>query len=78
MYLGVRGKLAGWQVMRNLAENDDRLDPAGLDHLIDRAREQADVLDRLRTRAAAVVFASDRSERGGARQPDSESSQRGS
>ena len=60
MYLGVRGKLAGWQVLRGLAEDDSRLDPVGLDHLIDRAGAQADLLDRLRTRAAATVFAADR------------------
>jgi hypothetical protein len=63
MYLGVRGKLAGWQVLRTLAENDSRLDPTGLDHLIDRARDQADLLDRLRTRAAVLVFTSDQSDR---------------
>ena len=63
MYLGVRGKLAGWEVLRTLAEDDGRLDLAGLDYLIDRAREQADLLDGLRARAAVAVFTSDRPER---------------
>lgn len=61
MYLGVRGKLAGWQVLRIVAEGDGRLDQADLDRLIDRAGDQADLLDPLRRPAAAAVFAHDRS-----------------
>ena len=34
--LGVEGKAAGWLLLRRLAEQDDRLDPARLDRLIER------------------------------------------
>lgn len=54
MRLGVEGKAAGWRTLRE--SSDPRLDPVVLDGLIDRARRQADELERLRVRAAAEVF----------------------
>jgi hypothetical protein len=50
--LGVEGKAAGWRTLRVLADRDRRLDAATLDHLIARAREQADTLEELRVTAA--------------------------
>ena len=54
--LGVEGKAAGWRTMRELAPSDPRLDRARLDELISRAREQADLLEDLRVRAAARLI----------------------
>lgn len=54
--LGVEGKAAGWRTLRELAQSDSRLDPARLDELISRAREQADLLEELRVRAAARLI----------------------
>ena len=56
--LGVEGKAAGWRTLRARAETDSRLDAGRLDDLIDRARAQIDVLERLRIGAAAEVFRS--------------------
>lgn len=56
MRLGVEGKAAGWRTLRARAETDSRLDPDRLDDLIDRARAQIDVLERLRLEAAAEVL----------------------
>lgn len=57
MALGVTGKLSGWRTLRVLANADSRLDPAILDHLIERAHEQIDRLEQLETRAVAEAFA---------------------
>ena len=54
--LGVEGKAAGWRTMRELAPSDPRLDRGRLDELISRAREQADLLEELRVRAAARLI----------------------
>jgi hypothetical protein len=51
--LGVEGKAAGWRTLRELARSDQRLDPARLDELMARARDQAGLLEELRVRAAA-------------------------
>ncbi|HEX3751106.1 MAG TPA: hypothetical protein VHW06_11155 [Streptosporangiaceae bacterium] len=51
--LGVEGKAAGWRTLRELAETEPRLDRAGLDELLARARAQADQLEALRVRAAS-------------------------
>ena len=53
--LGVEGKAAGWRTLRALADGDQRLDAARLDDLISRARDQADLLEELRVRAARQV-----------------------
>jgi hypothetical protein len=54
--LGVEGKAAGWRTLRELAESDRRLDAARLDELISRARDQADLLEELRVRAATRLI----------------------
>ena len=56
MALGVEGKAAGWRSLRALAEQDDRLDQAELDRLIERAGAQRDLLERLRVDAAHRVL----------------------
>ncbi|HEY8044801.1 MAG TPA: hypothetical protein VIF35_11075 [Streptosporangiaceae bacterium] len=56
MRLGVEGKAAGWRTLRALADRDSRLDAAGLDELILRARRQADFLEESRIRAAQQVI----------------------
>jgi hypothetical protein len=53
--LGIEGKAAGWRTLRVLAGRDRRLDPAQLDELISRARQQADAVERLRVAAAGQV-----------------------
>jgi hypothetical protein len=52
--LAVDGKAAGWRTLRTLADTDTRLDPARLDELISRARQQADLLENLRISAASL------------------------
>jgi hypothetical protein len=54
--LGVEGKAAGWRTLRELARSDRRLDPARLDELIARARDQAGLLEELRVQAAASLI----------------------
>jgi hypothetical protein len=56
--LGVEGKAAGWRTLRVLADLDARLDKARLDELISRARDQADLLEDLRVRAATEAIRS--------------------
>lgn len=50
--LGVAGKAAGWRTLRQLADQDRRLDPGRLDGLIARADHQAGVLESLRSSTA--------------------------
>ncbi|MFJ4775709.1 hypothetical protein [Streptomyces sp. NPDC088762] len=50
--LGVQGKRSGWLTLRALAETDDRIDTARLARLLERAEEQAETLEELRTRCA--------------------------
>jgi hypothetical protein len=50
--LGVAGKTAGWQTLRQLADRDSRLDAGHLDELIIRADHQAGVLESLRSSIA--------------------------
>ena len=57
MRLGVEGKAAGWQTLRTLAGERTELDPARLDRLLDRAKDQSARLEELRTDAVAKVFA---------------------
>jgi hypothetical protein len=54
--LGVEGKAAGWRTLRTLADTDTRLNRDSLDELIARARQQADLLEELRIRAAAHLI----------------------
>jgi hypothetical protein len=54
--LGVEGKAAGWRTLREVAKADGRLEAGTLDELIARAREQADLLEELRVKAAAQLI----------------------
>ena len=54
--LGVDGKAAGWRILRSLADGDTRLDRQRLDQLLDRARQQSQMLEELRIRTAADIF----------------------
>ena len=56
MTLGVQGKSAAWQVLRDLADRGDLLSAEHLDHLLERARSQATELERMRSEAALKVF----------------------
>jgi hypothetical protein len=56
MVLGVSGKLAAWRTLRVLADTDPRLDPAMVDHLIERAAAQIARLEPLSLRAAVEAF----------------------
>jgi hypothetical protein len=55
--LGVEGKAAGWRTLRVLADSEPRLDAARLEGLLSRARDQADLLETLRVRAADEILA---------------------
>ena len=54
--LGVEGKAAGWRTLRTLADTDSRLNRDRLDGLMARARQQADLLEELRVRAAVHLI----------------------
>ena len=54
--LGVQGKEAGWLSLRQVADRYAALDPAELDRLVARARDQATELEELRRQCAAVVL----------------------
>ena len=56
MLLGVRGKAAGWQALRIVADHDDRLLVDELDALIARADSQLEVLEQIRREVAVEVF----------------------
>jgi hypothetical protein len=59
--LGVEGKAAGWRTLRRLADKEMQLSSGHLDELISRARQQADILEELRIRAADRIIAGERS-----------------
>ncbi|MGW0706367.1 hypothetical protein ACWD4G_10445 [Streptomyces sp. NPDC002643] len=54
--LGVEGKAALWQTLRELADHEDRLDPNLLDTLLDRAHRQQGTLEELRRREIGEAF----------------------
>ncbi|MEU0195886.1 hypothetical protein ABZ250_39730 [Streptomyces afghaniensis] len=56
MGLGVEGKTAGWQTLRDLAATDARLDARQLDDLVERARRQRATLEELRRAQVQVAF----------------------
>jgi hypothetical protein len=58
LWLGVKGKAAGWRSLRSLAERDGRLDADRLDDLLARAERQSDTLETLRVGIAERVLAS--------------------
>ncbi|MER6032209.1 hypothetical protein [Streptomyces sp. NPDC001851] len=55
--LGVEGKAAGWQTLRRLSATDQRLDPARLDTLLERARQQQARIEEWRVRQAEEALA---------------------
>ncbi|MGV9254611.1 hypothetical protein [Streptomyces sp. NPDC003697] len=54
---GVTGKACAWEVLRRLAEHDERLDVQQFDALLERARAQLRTIDELRLRQAEETFA---------------------
>lgn len=54
--LGVEGKTAGWQALRELADGEERLDPQRLDDLLERARRQQSTLEELRRREVPAAL----------------------
>ncbi len=54
--LGVEGKAAAWETLRELADTDERLDPHQLDNLLERARGQQSRLEELRRRQTGRAF----------------------
>ncbi len=57
MRMVVQGKTSAWRTLRGLAHTDSRLDGARLDRLVDRAEQQAALLDRLHRGAAGEALA---------------------
>ncbi|MCK9925896.1 hypothetical protein MXD62_01755 [Frankia sp. Mgl5] len=56
LWLGVNGKSRLWRSLRAVAAGDNGLSPQLLDHLLDRARQQADDLEDLRMQAVEEAF----------------------
>ena len=54
--MAVEGKAAGWQTLRRLTASDQRLHPALLDSLLERARRQQDTVEECRVRQADTVL----------------------
>ncbi|MEU1011200.1 hypothetical protein [Streptomyces sp. NPDC005890] len=54
--LAVEGKAAGWTTLRRLAPSDERLDPALLDTLLDRAERQQDAVEEWRVHEAETAL----------------------
>lgn len=54
--LGVEGKSALWQALRELAADEERLDARLLDDLLERARRQQGTLEELRRRQVRAAF----------------------
>ncbi|MFJ9821789.1 hypothetical protein ACIRU3_42425 [Streptomyces sp. NPDC101151] len=54
--LGVEGKAAAWQTLRRLSATDERLDPALLDRLLERAQRQQETVEEWRIRQAQAVL----------------------
>lgn len=53
----VHGKLLGFRTLRQVAQDDPRVDPAEIDHLCERARDQQERLEALRQEAVERAFA---------------------
>ncbi|MEU7057989.1 hypothetical protein [Streptomyces sp. NPDC046197] len=56
LHIGVEGKACAWQILRQRADHDDRLDAHQLDHLLERARGQLRTIEDLRMAQAAETF----------------------
>ncbi|MFE9906477.1 hypothetical protein [Streptomyces achromogenes] len=55
--LGIEGKTACWQILRRLDATGERLDPARLDTLLERARRQQETIEEWRVRQAEEALA---------------------
>ncbi|MDX6227075.1 MAG: hypothetical protein QOI76_465 [Frankiales bacterium] len=62
MRIALEGKRAGWDTLRLLADDDERLDPGRLEALIARTIDQADRVEELRQAIARTVFRVDSSQ----------------
>jgi hypothetical protein len=60
LVVGITGKLALWQSLRQLPDIDRRLHGIDLEQLVDRARQQRQKVEEHRIEAARTAFASDR------------------
>jgi hypothetical protein len=58
MRMGVEGKSSAFRALRAIADQDDRLDAAQLDRLVERAEGQTAMLETLRIQAATEAFTS--------------------
>ena len=56
LVVGVRGKAAGWQALRVVAQHDPRLSIPRLDELIARADRQQEELEQMRQQVATEIF----------------------
>ncbi|WP_030345936.1 hypothetical protein [Streptomyces sp. NRRL S-1022] len=54
--LGIEGKVALWQTLRRLGASEERLDPARLDTLLERARRQQTTVEEWRVRQAEELL----------------------
>ena len=54
--MGVLGKLACWQVLRQLCDTEERLDPHRLDDLLRRAHRQLRTLEELHSQQVTTTF----------------------
>jgi hypothetical protein len=54
--LGVEGKAALWETLRELADTEERLDPHLLDELRERATRQLDRLEEMRRQQVGAAF----------------------
>jgi hypothetical protein len=57
--LGIDGKFAMWQALKEVADLDVQLSATDLDGLAERARRQRELLEPYRLRAAAFAFSPD-------------------
>jgi hypothetical protein len=53
---GIEAKRTMWRTLRRLADSDDRLDAAPLDHLIERSSRQTDAVEPVRAWAIDGAF----------------------
>ena len=54
--VGVTGKIACWEALRQLSENDKRLEPDVLDDLLRRGHRQLNALEELHREQTASTF----------------------
>ncbi|MET9850231.1 hypothetical protein [Streptomyces ossamyceticus] len=54
--VGITGKIACWEALRQLAESDERIDPDVLDDLLHRGHRQLNTLEELHREQTAATF----------------------